>query len=379
MESPPVRLPRFLPLDALRGLIMVVMALDHANAFVGRTHPRPEMWTGPFPAYADPVAFLTRWVTHLAAPGFFFLLGSGIALFVDKRRQEGWSANAIFRHLALRGLFLIALQVLVEDPAWTLGSGSLRVPWEGGSLYVGVLYGLGSCLLVASVLWLLPAPWLLLFSTTLLLIIQTLFQDILPPASLGSPLEHLLLVPTASGPLVVYYPMLPWLPVVGLGIVFGRWLLRDPQRAGRAALGIGNAALGFGLVLRWVGGWGNIRALQGTDWISFLNMVKYPPSLTFLLFTLGIDLILFAAFARLGTLLRLVAHPLFVFGSSPLFFYLIHLYLYGILGILFAPRGTGVVGMYPYWLLGLVLLYPLCLWYGRFKATRSLSSVWRFL
>lgn len=82
----PTRLP---PLDALRGLLMAVMALDHANIFVARRHPPPEMWSGPFPRYDDALTFLTRFVTHLAAPGFFFLMGAGMFLFALARRRLG--------------------------------------------------------------------------------------------------------------------------------------------------------------------------------------------------------------------------------------------------------------------------------------------------
>lgn len=116
--------------------------------------------------------------------------------------------------------------------------------------------------------------------------------------------------------------------------------------------------------------------------IDFFNVVKYPPSITFLLLTLGIDLILLAVFSRVwrgkpsSRLWSL--NPLTVFGKTPLFFYVSHLYLYGFIGRTFFREGTGIPAMYPWWIVGLVILYPLCLIYGRFKESRSPDSIWRF-
>src|SRR5512139_3059913 len=99
---------RLLPVDALRGLIIVCMALDHANHFVAQKHSSSEMWGGPFPTYTDPLAFLTRLITHLSAPGFFFLMGVGMFLFASARRKQGWSEWAILRFFLMRGGILIA-------------------------------------------------------------------------------------------------------------------------------------------------------------------------------------------------------------------------------------------------------------------------------
>jgi uncharacterized membrane protein len=116
---------RLLPLDALRGLIIVVMALDHANLFIAHAHPPAELWSAPTARPSDTLAFLTRFVTHFAAPGFFFLLGAGMVLLADARRRLSWSEGQIMRHLALRGVVLIALQLLVENPAWQIGAGPI--------------------------------------------------------------------------------------------------------------------------------------------------------------------------------------------------------------------------------------------------------------
>jgi len=91
--------PRLFSIDALRGLIMVLMALDHANYFITNLHSIGEYWGGsPLPVYNDPLVFLTRFVTHLAAPGFFFLMGTGMILFANSRQKQGWKKSAIIQH-----------------------------------------------------------------------------------------------------------------------------------------------------------------------------------------------------------------------------------------------------------------------------------------
>ena len=122
-------------LDIWRGLIIVVMALDHANGFIGRWKLAPEMWAGPYPDYqGDWPVFLTRWVTHLAAPGFFFLMGAGAVLFARSRERAGWSPGRVTFHLMARGSLLIALQFTLENAAWSHGNVISNVT------YVGVLF-----------------------------------------------------------------------------------------------------------------------------------------------------------------------------------------------------------------------------------------------
>ena len=103
---------RLCAVDALRGLLMVLMALDHANHFVAHKHPSGEIWDGVFPVYYDPLTFVTRLVTHLAAPGFFLLMGVGMAFLARSRRERGWSRWAVIRHFWMRGLVLILIQLL---------------------------------------------------------------------------------------------------------------------------------------------------------------------------------------------------------------------------------------------------------------------------
>jgi len=372
--------------DALRGLLMALMALDHASLFVAHKHPQGEMWGGAFPAYSDTLAFLTRWVTHLCAPGFFFLMGVGMALLAHSYHQRGWSRWAITRHFLIRGAMLIALKLLVVNRAWELTPGG----W-GIQLYIGVLFALGACMILGSLLlgtlypllgvWLKPTFLLL----TLVLMIGT---ELLVPgpsqwgARLGL-LRLLLWVPGgifgAQGQTVLwsYYPVLPWLKLVTFGMVLGFWLAKNRENALSRAWKLGLAFLAAFVVLRCLNGFGNIRPRMGSTWIDFLNVVKYPPSIVFTLMTMGINLLLLALLGRARERAQKWLRPLLVFGQTPLFFYVLHLFLYAALGKLLTPRGTSIPAMYPYWLLGLAVLYPLCLWYGQFKARQPSGSIWR--
>jgi len=361
---------RLLPLDALRGLIIVLMALDHANHFVAQQHSPGEYWGGPFPVYHDTLTFLTRFVTHLSAPGFFFLMGAGMLLFANSRRKQGWSEWAIVRHFLLRGGLLIGLQLLVVNRAWELSPGG----W-GLEIYIGVLFALGGTMILSSLLlWLKPSVLLALIGV---LVMGT--ELLTPDPSLWNQvfqaLTRLLLVPGGNFELWVNYPVLPWLELVIFGMLFGHWLVDDPRRAFERALKLGAAFILAFLVLRALDGLGNIRPRAGNTWIDFLNVVKYPPSITFTLLTMGVNLILMGLFARAGEELQRFFQPLAVFGRVPLFFYLTHLFLYAGLGLWLTPDGASILEMYPYWLLGLLILYPLCTRYGQLKPA---YSIWRF-
>jgi uncharacterized membrane protein len=365
---------RLFSLDALRGLIIVLMALDHANYFVTQKHSSGEYWGGPFPVYDDVLTFLTRLVTHLAAPGFFFLMGIGMALFADSRQRRGWNWRTIIQHFWIRGALLIALQLLVVNRAWELAPQG----W-GLDLYVGVLVALGGGMILGSLLlWLKPGH---LLALALVLLVAT--ELITPgPSRWGTAFSlpiSVLLIPAGQAEWWVNYPVLQWLELVVFGLAFGHWLARDPRKAFGQALAFGTAFLLAFAVLRVLDGFGNIRPRAGDSWIDFLNPVKYPPSMTFTLMTMGLNLILLWLFSQAGKRAQRLLQPLAVFGRVPLFFYLLHLFLYAGLANALTPRGTSIPVMYLFWLSGLLMLVPLCLWYGRFKQRQPAHSVLRFL
>jgi uncharacterized membrane protein len=175
------------------------------------------------------------------------------------------------------------------------------------------------------------------------------------------------------------YPVLPWLELVTLGIVFGKWLGDDPRKAFSLAWKLGAAFLVAFVAVRYLNGFGNIRPRMSNSWIDFLNPVKYPPSIAYTLMTTGVNLIVLWLFSRARALAQNVFQPLVVFGRTPLFFYVLHLFLYAGQGNLLAPRGTSIPTMYPIWLLGLLILYPVCRLYGRLKHSQPARLVLQFL
>lgn len=364
---------RFFSPDALRGLIIVFMALDHANYFIAQKHSPGEYWGGPFSQYSSALPFLTRFVTHLSAPGFFFLMGVGMLLFTRSRETQGWSQPKIAAHFLLRGLLLIALQLLVVNRAWELS------PTWVLEIYVGVLFALGLTMIIASLFLWLPPRLLLALAFGFFIGTELLVPDPAAWSQPRSPLERILLTPGGDRQLWANYPALPWLELVLFGIAFGAWLHKDPRRAYRRALFLGGVFLVALVPLRALNGFGNIRPIPTATLIDFLNPVKYPPSLAFTLLTTGLNLlllfILLFIFSRLKQTGRMLLEPLQVFGSAPLFFYLTHLFLYAFLGRLVVPHGTTLARMFPYWLLGLLVLYPLCRWYAVYKRSQPSGSI----
>jgi len=365
---------RLLAPDALRGLIMVLMALDHANHFIAQKHSSGEYWGGAFSVYHDGLSFLTRFVTHLAAPGFFFLMGVGMLLFTRSRQQLGWDKKKIIAHFITRGLILIALQLLVIIRSWQLSAGGWVL-----EIYIGVLFALGGTMVLGSLMLWLPPKYLLAVTLVTLLGNAFLFPDPNQWTQSFSTLERLLFIPGGSLALWVNYPVLPWLSLVLFGVFFGNGLLENKVKAFRRAAWLGCVFLAAFFIVRILDGFGNIRPRAGNTWIDFLNVVKYPPSITFLLLTLGINLLLLWGFSQINQKTASYFQPLVIFGQVPLFFYIAHLFLYAGMGFLLTPDGTSIIKMYPYWLLGLLILYPLCLKFRELKRASSEHSVFQFL
>jgi uncharacterized membrane protein len=365
---------RLLSIDALRGLIIVIMALDHASYFVAQKHPPGEQWGGEFPVYYDVFAFLTRLVTHPAAPGFAFLMGIGMYLFAQSRRKQGWNEWEIIRHFLIRGGILIALQLLIINRAWQLGLDPFP------KFYIGILIALGGGMILGSFLLRLKPIYLLVLTCLLFIGTELSHPD---PSQWGlnfdQPLGLVLVYSGGDSILWSNYPILSWLELITFGIFFGHWLAEDSGRAFKRALWLGMTFLLTFVVIRYLDGFGNVRSRMGNSWIDFLNVVKYPPSMTFTLLTMGINLIVLSLFAQATEKLKVFLQPLIVFGRAPLFFYILHLFLYLGIGRWLAPNGTSIPAMYTYWLLGLLILFPLTLWYGVFKQRRPANSVWRFL
>ena len=378
---------RFIALDAHRGFIMILMAIDHASYFIARVHSA-EFWGTALPVYSNAFWFWTRWITHFCAPGFFLLMGIGMILFADARRKAGWEEGRITRFFFLRGLILIFLQVFLEDPAWILGDLSVRpgvmvirgggVPGGGtdGMIYLGVLFALGGTMVFWAFMRRAPFFFIGLISLAAILVTQIVMPGSNHATIPYPTLLRLLVIPGHTNIWEVFYPVVPWMGVTGLGLLFGKLLQRDAQRAGRVAIWTSLGFLILFVIIRTTGGFGNLNEVPA-GWMGFLNVIKYPPSLAFLTMTLGINLSLMGIWQWAEASFQSGYHPLVVFGRVALFFYLVHLWVYSLLG-LFCRAGSGLMTMYGFWLLGLAILYPFCFRYNRFKSYKPLSSLWRF-
>ena len=361
---------RFIPLDLLRGLIIIVMAIDHASLYIRKTHPF-EVWNSPVSGYfSNSGAFLTRFITHFCAPGFFFLMGSGMILFAASRKKRNWSQGKIVRYLIFRGLMII----LLEKILWTT-----IVFRTLGLTKFGVLFGLGGTMLIGSLLIRFNRFILLILGLTGILITQLLPQFITEIGFYHHPIAILLLVPQGSGTWFNIYPVIPWLSISVLGMVFGKELLMDSGKAYRKLLVVGLICLILFPVVRWLGGFGNFQTPHFLDWIEFLNVVKYPPSLGFTLITLGGNFVLLFLFEKIHCKLGIWKTPLLIFGKTALYFYFAHWFLFSAIGLLFFFIKGNLLWLYAGWAVGLLILYPICKQYLEFKQKTSPGSTWRLI
>jgi uncharacterized membrane protein len=365
---------RLLPLDLLRGLLIILMALDHANYFIAQQHTTGEHWGGFFPVYATPAHFLTRFVTHLSAPGFFFLMGTGMVLFSQARKNIGWSSGMVRRHFLFRGLSLILLQLLVVNFVWSLSPASFP-RW-----YIGVLVALGAGMILCVALLDLKPIYLVGAALGMFII-----MELLTPApemwgtNFDNPAGLLLVYSGGDNNFWVNYPILAWVELIIFGMAFGKWLLIDERKTFRISPYLGISFLVLFIGLRLQNGFGNIRPYSPGSWIDFLNMVKYPPSMTFGLFTMGVNLLLLSLFSNLKRAGQNPGNPLVVFGRVPLFSYIAHLCVYALIGRLLTPEGSSLGMMIFLWILGLAVIYWPARWYGEYKKTRPAESWVRFL
>jgi uncharacterized membrane protein len=372
--------PRLDTIDRLRGLVIVIMMLDHVREFFAADALRFEATDL---AQTSPALFLTRWITHLCAPTFVFLAGASVFL---QRRGEP-DRGRLSRFLLTRGLWLVLLEVTVVGVSLDLA------PF----LLLEVIWAVGVGLIALAVLVWAPPRAVLALGVALV----AAHQLFLPPPGMGgapSPLRSLLLAPGPLAPLApgfVAYPALPWLGVMCLGYGLGAVFTWPPERRRRALLLGGAAAVAAFLALRVANGYGDpapwSRQRSGAFTVlSFLKVSKQPPSLDFVLVTLGLSLPLSVAAERLrGPAGRLLV----TLGRVPLFAFVVHLYLAHLLaaavgaasgvpasafvGSITDPArlrdagwGYGLGAVYAWWVLVVLAVWPLAAWYARVKRER---------
>ena len=383
------RPPRVISVDLVRGLVMIVMALDHTREFLTNIQFPPEDLTRTYGAL-----FFTRFITHYCAPVFFLLAGTGASLAVFAGKKQ------ISTFLWTRGLWLIFLEFTVLGFAW-----SFRFP----SATALVVWALGWSMIALALIVRLPVRWIA--ATSVVMIATHNLLDRINPATFGkwsglwlvlhTP-GFYLIKPPATG-LFVLYPLIPWIGVMAGGYALGWLFTRPDRRKNIFILGVTLTLLFF--VLRGINHYGNGIAgqpfgmpLGAGPWshqstsaltvTSFFNTLKYPPSLDFLLMTLGPALILLAWFDGIKTE-RGIARILLVYGRVPMFYYILHIFVIHLAAIgvaalfhqpyawlleggFFAqprPAGYGhdLPFLYAIWILVVVVLYLPCRWYMEFK------------
>jgi len=389
MNSSDARGYRLTSIDMLRGLVIVIMAIDHTRDFFSTAMSIDPMND---PNVSLPLA-LTRWITHFCAPVFVFLSGTSAGLMVARKTPPD-----LFRFLLTRGLWLIFVEIFIVSTAGTYAPGGIEQLGGRTLAFMQVIWVIGASMVVLSGLQFLGRKACLALGAVIVLSHNAL--DGHWPVSAGlldtsPPLWAALHVSMSkvAGPFhfLFLYPLLPWIGVMLLG--FGASVLfeRETAARNRALLGWGLAITAGFLVLRFIDGYGEpnhwqSQARGAATLIDFLNTTKYPPSLLFLAMTLGPAAILCSFADRMRGFLK---DTFVMFGRVPFAFYVAHFYLLHALSLLlgaaqgipvakvmtfppFYPPGYGISlpWVYVVWALVIALLYPFCRWVAAVK-TRS--------
>jgi uncharacterized membrane protein len=376
-EAITIKRARLESVDLLRGVIMIIMALDHTRDFFGQPGSPTNLAT------ASVALFFTRWITNFCAPVFFLLLGTGAWLSLRKRTKSELS-----RFLFTRGLWLLFLELTLFRCL------AVQFNFDYHVTIINVLWALGWSMIVLSVLVYLPACAVTTFGAVM---IAT--HNLLDSINSANPFWSILHSPNIifSSPghtVLVAYPLIPWVGVTATGYGLGQIYGWTPERR-RALL----LRLGIGLTVAFV----VIRAINvygdPSHWtaqrtsiytvLSFLNTTKYPPSLLFLLMTLGPALIFLAIF---DTYTPRLLRPVLIIGKVPMFYFLLHFFLIHLFAVVicYARYGhiywmfqssdlanfpiTQLPGwgltlplVYLLWTIVVVAMYPLCRWYAALK------------
>jgi uncharacterized membrane protein len=393
--APPKR-QRVDSIDLLRGIVMVIMLLDHTRDYFSAE----AFQFDPTDLSKTSVAlFFTRWITHFCAPTFFFLAGTGAYL----RQARGATAADMSRFLVSRGLWLILLELTVIR--WGISGDFL----PHGAYALQTIWALGVSMIVLGAMVHLPLKVVGALSLTMIAV-HNAFDGVhvasclpgQPPCGAGDVAIRLLHV---SGPIVLphgifllaLYPLIPWLGVMAAGYVFGKLYTLDAETRRRALIRLGGGIVVLFVVLRATNLYGDPAKWsvqpRGAAFtlLSFLNTTKYPPSLLYLCMTIGPGILLLAFMERerRGGLGR----ALVTYGRVPMLFYMLQwLYAHGAAFVVWTMAGKNTAPLhvlqntppealkgagfslpvvYAFWLLGVLLIYPLCKWFAEVKKRRA--------
>jgi uncharacterized membrane protein len=393
--------PRLDSIDFVRGLVMVIMALDHVRDFFNldaRFFDPTDL------TRTTPAIFFTRWITHFCAPTFVFLAGTGAYLWASRGRTPA----QLSRFLVTRGLWLIVVELTIVTVGWTF-----NFTWS----FIGlqVIWVIGWSMIVLAALSRLPIRVVAAVGVVMIaghdLLDGIHARPLLGGAAVGGGA-----LPFGNGALgsalspsatawdwiwsflhvfnpPIAYPLIPWVGVMAAGYAFGTGVRRPPPERRRLILRLGLGLTAGFVVLRWLNIYGDpapwsVQPDAVYTLLSFLNTSKYPPSLLYLLMTLGPSIILLALVDRAsGPIVRFFV----VFGRVPFLYYVVHLYLiHGLTLVaaavtgqaapsqlrvffLFYPKtfGFSLGAVYLIWIGVVLALYPLCWWFAGLKARRK--------
>lgn len=378
-ETSAPRQNRLNSIDLLRGLVIVLMALDHTRDFFGESGHSPRVIT-------EPALFMTRWITHFCAPTFVLL--AGVSAYLSGAREG--STRELSQRLLTRGLWIIFIEFTVVSFGWNL---TLTGPYVAQVMWV-----IGASMIILAGLVHLPRWFIATFG--LVMIGGHNLLDGIRAEDLGSASwiwnllhEQAVLQISPSVKLFVGYPLVPWPGVMALGFALGPLFKRDPQSRTHFLFGAGAALIAGFIALRASNAYGDPTpwAAQAT-WLgtilAFVDCEKYPPSLLYLMMTLGPAVLLLALFERVQ---GRVADWFTTFGRVPFLFYVVHLPLIHLLAValawftlgevgwmfgVFVPQkppgyGLNLGGVYIVWVAILMVLFPLCRWFADLKRRRK--------
>ncbi len=383
--------PRIQSVDALRGAIMMIMAIDHIRDYIARS----AMEFSPTDLSRTTVAiFFTRWFTHFCAPVFILTAGIGAFLWMTRGHH---SKSELSTFLVARGLWLIFLELTVLR--FIMFS---QVSWHGSLVILLILWAIGLSMIALAGLVYLPM-WFLITVSAAIVVFHN-FLDNVSSESFGSAawfwdiLHQQGVFTWHAINFLTAYPVLPWIGVMAAGYCLGGVFDWEVRKRRRLLFCLGAALTAAFLILRAVDLYGDPARWthQPSPWftvLSFLNTTKYPPSLDFVLMTLGPALVCMSWLERFRFS---SANPLIVFGRVPFFYYVAHLAVahaiaitvnfvrYGRASFLLVappsmggarelfPAGFGfpLWTVYAVWVLVLLMLYPACLWFSRLKQRR---------
>jgi uncharacterized membrane protein len=380
-------------IDLLRGTVMIIMALDHARDYF---HGDAYIFDPTDLTHTNGMLFFTRWITHFCAPIFMFLSGVSAFLYGVK---NGRKALSFF--LLTRGLWLIFAELFIVSVGWTF-----NVHY---TVYIlQVIWAFGVSMIVLSALLDLSRKGLLAIALVLLAG-HNLLDKIRVTGDGGGAFFWAFLHeqrPFTFGPFFIFvgYPILPWIGLICLGYYFGQFYApeQDPASRQKTLRYLGWGAIGLFILLRAINVYGdpNPWSVQRDPFftlLSFLNVSKYPPSLLYVLMTIGPALLFLSYMERP---LNALTGKLAVFGRVPMFYYLVHIYfLHGlaIIGAILSGHpasdmtflttwvtantqlkgyGFGLTVVYAVWIGTVLFLYPFCKWFDKYKRSHSAQQKW---